>query len=142
MTGETAVRSALGASPWRLASQQGTLSLTWCVLATIGALAVAAAIQAPVAAYTKANVPRLSEVSFDWTVIAIALALGIVVAFGISLLPIAYARKTASTRSMSGAAAPVGMPKWRRLFIIVQLAIALVVIATAALLFRSAETLS
>jgi predicted permease len=142
MTGETAVRSALGASPWRLASQQGTLSLTWCVLATMGALVVAAAIQAPVAAYTKANVPRLSEVSFDWTVIAIALLLGIAVAFGISLLPIAYAKKTASTRSMSGAAGPVGMPKWRRLFVIVQLAVAIVVMATAALLFRSAETLS
>src|SRR5262245_61476318 len=111
MSGETAVRSALGASPWRLASQQGTLSLTWCVLATVGALAIAAAIQTPVAAYTKANVPRLSEVSFDWTVIAIALGLGLAVAFGISLLPIAYAKKTASTRSMSGAAAPVGIDR-------------------------------
>src|SRR5207247_3307127 len=30
MTGETAVRSALGATTWRLASQQGTLSLLWC----------------------------------------------------------------------------------------------------------------
>lgn len=142
MTGETAVRSALGASPWRLASQQGTLSLTWCVLATIGALAIAAAIQAPVATYTKANVPRLTEVSFDWTVGAVALAIGVAVAFGISLLPIAYAKKTASRRSMSGAAAPVGMPKWRRMFVIVQLAVAIVVMATAALLYRSAETLS
>lgn len=57
MTGETAVRSALGASTWRLASGQGTLSMVWCALATLGALLVAAAIQAPVAAYTKANVP-------------------------------------------------------------------------------------
>src|SRR5262249_16910066 len=87
-------------------------------------------------------VPRLSEVSFDWTVIAIALGLGLAVAFGISLLPIAYAKKTASTRSMSGAAAPVGMSKWRRLFVIVQLAVAIVVMATAALLFQSAETLA
>jgi len=142
MTGETAVRSALGASPWRLASQQGMLSLTWCALATIGALAIAAAIQAPVAASTKANVPRLSEVSVDWTVGAIALVIGVAMAFGISLLPVAYARKTASTRSMTGAAAPVGMPRWRRLFVIVQLAVAIIVMATAALLFQSAKTLA
>jgi putative ABC transport system permease protein len=142
MTGETAVRSALGASPWRLASQQGTLSVTWCALATIGALVVAAAIQSPVAAYAKANVPRLNEVRFDGTVGVTALALGAAVALGISLLPIAYARKTAATRSMSGTAAPVGMPRWRRLFVIVQLAVAIVVMSTAALLFRSADALA
>jgi predicted permease len=142
MTGETAVRSALGASPWRLASQQGTLSLMWCALATIGALVVAAAIQSPVAAYTKANVPRLSEVRFDGTAGATALVLGAAVALCISLLPIAYARKIASTRSMTGAAAPVGMPRWRRLFVIVQLAVAIIVMSTAALLFRSADTLA
>ena len=142
MTGETAVRSALGASPWRLATQQGTLSVTWCALATVGALIVAAAIQSPVAAYTQANVPRLSEVRVDGTVGITALVIGAAVALGISLLPTVYARKTASTRSMTGAAAPVGMPRWRRMFVIVQLAVAIVVMSTAALLFRSADTVA
>src|SRR5262249_61848850 len=40
MTGDTAVRFALGATTWRLASGFGTLSLLWCALATAGALAV------------------------------------------------------------------------------------------------------
>src|SRR5262249_13947786 len=104
MTGETAVRSALGATTWRLASQQGTLSLVWCALATVGALAVAAALAAPVAAYTKANVPRLSEVRLDGTVAALALAMGVALAAAISLLPIVYAKRTGSARSAAGAA--------------------------------------
>jgi predicted permease len=142
MTGETAVRSALGATTWRLMSQQGTLSALWCALATAGALVVAAAIQSPVAAYTKANVPRLSEVKLDGTVGVLAVALGVALALAISLLPIAYARKSGSTRSMTGTAVPVGMPRWRRLFVIVQLAVAIIVMSTAALLFRSADTLA
>jgi putative ABC transport system permease protein len=142
MTGETAVRSALGASAWRLASAQGTLSALWCALATGGALLVAAVIETPVAAYTKANVPRLTEVRLDGAGGAFALAVGGALALAISLLPIAYARKAGSTRSMTGAATPLGMPRWRRLFVVIQLAVAIVVLSTAALLFRSADALA
>ena len=142
MTGETAVRSALGASTWRLASGQGTLSVVWCALATCGALLVAAAIEAPIAAYTKGSVPRLSDVKLDGTVGALALTLGVALAFAISLLPIVYARKTGSARSASSTPAPVGMPRWRRVFVVLQLALAIVVLSTAALLFRSAGALA
>jgi predicted permease len=142
MTGETAVRSALGASPWRLASGQGTLSAVWCGLATIGALVVAAAIQKPIAAYTKANVARLSEVRLDATVAGLALVVGVALAMAISLLPLAYAKKTSATRSISATPVPTGMPRWRRLFVVLQLAVAVVVLSTAALLFRSANHLS
>jgi len=142
MTGETAVRSALGASAWRLASAQGMLSAMWCALATAGALLVAALIEAPVAAYAKANVPRLSEVRLDGTAGALALVIGGALALAISLLPIAYAKKANSIRSMTATAAPLGMPRWRRVFVVVQLAIAIVVLSTAVLLFRSADALA
>ena len=49
-------------------------------LATGGALLVAAAMAAPVSAYTKANVPRLSEVKLDAGVGATALGLGVALA--------------------------------------------------------------
>jgi hypothetical protein len=142
MTGETAVRSALGASAWRLASGQGTVSLVWSVLGTVGALAIAAAVQAPVAAYTKANVPRLSEVSVDGTVGALALGLGVMLAWIITLLPMVYARRLGSARSAASTAVPVGIPRWRRVFVILQLAMAIVVLSTAGLLFRSADALA
>jgi putative ABC transport system permease protein len=142
MTGETAMRSALGASPWRLASQQGTLSIVWCTLATAGALLVAVAIQAPVAAYTKANVPRLNDVSVDGTVGVLAITVGLVLAFAISALPIAYAGKAGTIRTASAVAAPTGMSRWRRIFVVLQLAVAIVVLSTAALLFRSAGSLA
>ena len=142
MTGETAVRSALGASAWRLASAQGTLSALWCALATAGALLVAAVIETPVAAYTKANVPRLSDVRLDGTAGMLALAIGGALALAVSLLPIAYAKKAGSARSMTAAPVPVGMPRWRRLFVVVQLAVAIIVLSTAALLFRGADALA
>ncbi len=142
MTGETAVRSALGASMWRLGLQQGTLGVLWCALATAGSLFVANALQSPVAAYTEANVPRLSEVRLDGTVCVIALGLGLAVAFAISLLPMVYARKTGSARSVTSTPVPVGMPRWRRVFVMLQLAIAIIVLSTAALLFRSANALA
>jgi putative ABC transport system permease protein len=142
MSGETAVRSALGASAWRLASGQGTLGVLWCALATGGALLVAAAMAAPVAAYTKANVPRLSEVKLDAGVGATALALGVALALAISLLPIVYAGKAGSARSAAATPVPVGMSRWRRLFVVLQLAIAIVVLSTAALLYRSADRLA
>jgi putative ABC transport system permease protein len=142
MTGETAVRSALGASAWRLASAQGTLSALWCALATGGALLVAAVIETPVAAYTKANVPRLAEVRLDHAGGAFAMAVGGSLALAISLLPIAYARKAGSARSITASVMPQGMPRWRWLFVVVQLAVAIVVLSTAALLFRSADALA
>jgi putative ABC transport system permease protein len=142
MSGETAVRSALGATAWRLAYGQATLGMLWCALATVGAVVIAVAAAVPVAAYTKANVPRLNEVKLDATVGAIALALGLLGTLAISLLPIVQVRRTASTRSASGAAVPVGMSRWRRVFVVVQLAIAIVVLATAAQLFRSADRLA
>jgi putative ABC transport system permease protein len=142
MTGETAVRSALGASTWRLATELGTMSLLWCALATGGALLLAAVLQVPVAAYTKANVPRLSEVKVDGTVGMLALIVGAALAFTISLLPILYARKAGSARTAQSTPVPVGMPRWRRLFVIVQLAIAIIVLSTAALLVRSADALA
>src|SRR5882762_9455456 len=142
MTGKTAVRSALGASAWRLASAQGMLSALWCTLATLGALLVAAIIETPVAAYTKANVPRLSEVRLDHAGGAFALAIGGALALGISLLPIAYAKRAGSARSITATPVPVGMPRWRRLFVVVQLAVAIIVLSTAALLFRSADALA
>ena len=142
MTGETAVRSALGASPWRLASGQGALSLAWCTLATVAALLVAAALAAPVAAYTRANVPRLSEVQLDRTTGTIAIGLGAALAFAISLLPLAYARRTAVVRCGASTPPAIGLPRWRRIFVVVQLAVAIMVLSVAALLFRSAGALS
>jgi len=140
--GETGVRWALGASTRRLAVEQGARGIVWCTLATIGAWAIAAAIQVPVAAYAKANVPRLKEVRLDGTMGAVAIGIGLALTLAISSLPMLYARKTGSARSVQGGAAPTGMPRWRRAFVVVQLAVALVVLSTAAQLFGSAARLS
>jgi putative ABC transport system permease protein len=142
MSGETAVRSALGASAWRLASGHGMLGLLWSALATSGALLVAAAIAAPVAAYTQANVPRLTGMKLDAGVAMTALAIGVLLAIAISLLPILYGRRAGSARSAAATPVPAGMSRWRRVFVVVQLAVAVVVLSTAALLYRSADRLA
>ena len=139
---ERAVRWALGASNWRLAFGPIVQSLLWCALATLGALLVAEAFAVPVAAYTKANVPRLNEARLDAAVGAVAVVIGAALAMAMSLLPIQHARHAGSTRSQGATSAPVGMSRWRRLFVIVQLATAVIVLSTAMFLFRSAGKLA
>jgi predicted permease len=143
MTGDTAVRSALGAPAWRLMSGLGTVSVVWCALATVGAFGIAAIIQAPVAAYTRANVPRLNDVKLDGTVALVAIAAGVALALATGFLPMMYARKnSASARSINSTPVPIGVGKWRRLFVVLQLTVAVIVLSVAAQLFRSADALS
>jgi predicted permease len=142
LAGETSVRWALGATSWRLAGELGAMSALWCLIATTAAWVIAAAIQVPVAAYAQAHIPRLNQLRLDGSVALLAIGIALTLACAISLLPMLYARKAGSARSVHGTAAPTGMPRWRRVFVVVQLAVAVVVLSTAALLFRSASSLS
>jgi hypothetical protein len=71
-----------------------------------------------------------------------ALAIGVLMAIAISLLPILYGRRAGSARSATATPVPAGMSRWRRGFVVVQLAVAVVVLSTAALLYRSADRLA
>lgn len=85
--GEMALRTALGASRGRLVRQ---IIVEQAVLATFGAIAgiaVAYTLLPILIARIPAEVPRLSEIALDWTVLASVLAGSVSVAVIVALLP-------------------------------------------------------
>jgi putative ABC transport system permease protein len=85
--GEMALRTALGASRGRLVRQ---VVIEQAVLATAGAIvgiAVAYLVMPILIARIPAEVPRLSEITLDWTVLMTVLAGSVSVAMVVALLP-------------------------------------------------------
>ena len=87
--GEMALRTALGASRGRLVRQ---IVIEQAVLATVGALAgiaVAYSLLPILISRIPAEVPRVSEIALDWTVLASVLAGSVSMAVIVALLPAA-----------------------------------------------------
>jgi putative ABC transport system permease protein len=144
--GELAVRAALGASRGRLLRQAVTegvvLSLTGGVL---GVLLARGGVRALVAAYPN-SLPRTTEVTMDVSVLAFALGVSIVTGILFGLIPIAHpavgdfvaALKDAGSR----AAGSAGRHRVRRALVMVEIALAVILVAGAALLLRTVYNLS
>jgi predicted permease len=91
--GEIALRTALGASRGRLIKQ---LIAEQAVLAVIGATAGAALARIALPALVSripADVPRVGEITLDWTVLASVLALAITISILVALIPAALAAR-------------------------------------------------
>src|SRR5215471_2107828 len=81
--GELAIRSALGASRWRLIRQFLAEALLLCILGgAVGVLAAQFGVRA-LLAMAPSNIPRLDEISINLPVLLFALALSVVVAGGL-----------------------------------------------------------
>jgi putative ABC transport system permease protein len=136
---EMAVRAALGAGRRRIARQLLTESLLLsCAGGCLGLIAVAWSMRALIT-LAPANIPRLDEARIDSTVLLFTLALSVVTGVLFGLAP---AMRTAgngenqthaTTRNIAGGASG----KVRRVFVIGQFALALVLLAGAGLLIRS-----
>jgi len=80
---ELAIRSALGASRWRLIRQFLAEALLLCILGgAVGVLAAQFGVRA-LLAMAPSNIPRLDEISINLPVLLFALALSVVVAGGL-----------------------------------------------------------
>lgn len=91
--GEITLRTALGASRGRLIKQ---LIAEQAVLAVIGATAGAALARIALPALVSripADVPRVGEITLDWTVLASVLALAITISILVALIPAALAAR-------------------------------------------------
>jgi len=139
--GEIAVRRALGASAWRVASQ---------LLAEGALLAAAGAIGGTLLAYWGVGfvtsavggvIPRLDEVHVDGTVLLFVAALMVVATAVFSLAPLGSALRAAPNASLRAAgrmgAGDRGQSRLHGAFIIAQIALAVVLTATTAALLRS-----
>jgi len=130
---ELAVRAALGASRAQLIGQ---LLLESLVLGTLGTIAGAAFAFLPVRALVALNpssIPRLSEVAVDIHVLAFAAGAAIVTTLIFGLTPaISASGGVAPTRGAIG-----GGTRPRRVLVVAELALAVILMAGAGLLIRS-----
>jgi predicted permease len=142
---EIAVRAVLGASRWRLARQLLTESLLLaCAGGALGLLVAFLCLQG-IRALGEASVPRLDEIGFDWRVLLFTVAVSLVagVIFGLAptlrLSSVDLQRHlTDGTRGSSGTSALWGRGRnLRRLLVVAELALSVMLLVGAGLLVRS-----
>ena len=146
---EIAIRAAIGGSRGRIIRQLLTesllLSLTGGVLGLgLGWLGIRALLSV-----NTAGLPRVGEdgafVSLDWTVVAFTLALSMLTGLIFGLIPALQSSKTDLTTSLKESAGRSGtgfrQNKVRSVLVVVEVALALVLLIGSALLIRTAVAL-
>jgi putative ABC transport system permease protein len=141
--GELAMRAALGAGRWRLVRQMLTESVLLAVLGgALGMLVARGGIQALVA-LSPAELPRVGEIGFDAGVFSFSLILTTLIGLAVGLVPAWHASRShlhggvqESSRRTAG-----GHQFARRSLVVVEVALALILLVGSGLLLRSLERL-
>jgi putative ABC transport system permease protein len=138
---EMAIRAALGASRWRVIRQLLTEST---ILALTGGVLGLLLSSYGVTAITKLlprDFPRLSEIRIDWRVFGFALGASLLTGFLFGFAPALQLSKTdvqeAMKESGRGTAGSARHTRLRHALIIAEVALSVVLLAGAGLLFRS-----
>ena len=143
--GELAVRTALGAGRGRLVRQLVTESLLLSVVGAAGGVALAMVGTKLLVAAAPASIPRLTSIRVDalvlWVTLLIALVTGVV--FG--LLPARQAVQPDVARTLReagrGTGARTGSNRARRVLVIAEVSLSVMLLAGAGLLIRSFDRL-
>jgi putative ABC transport system permease protein len=137
---ELAVRSALGASGRRLATQALVESLVLSGLGGVAGLLVALAGTALLVGASPADLPRLDGVRVDRVVVGFALLVTLVTGLGFGLAPALQARAAGlatTLREAGRGSSSRGLARTRRLLVTAEIALALMLLVGAGLLVRS-----
>ena len=141
---ELAVRRALGAAGWRIARQLLTESVLIGICGGIaGALLAWLGFEA-VVALLPSDQPRIHTVALDTRVLAVAALLSIVTGLVFGLLPAvrsATGRSLSLLRSARVTGAPSSRNTTRKLLVLAEVALALVLLAGAGLMVRTMSNL-
>lgn len=140
---EFALRLTLGAGRARLIRQVITESLLVAVIGGALGVVVAQLGIRTLVALSPAELPRLSAISVDGTVLAFALTVSTIVGIAMGLIPALFASRDDLSTGLRHASRRTagGHQSTRRLLVIAEVAIALVLLVAAGLLFRSLERL-
>jgi putative ABC transport system permease protein len=135
---EMAVRSALGARPLRLVRQMMTESMLLAGLGGLAGLATAAVLHAGLASYVPEDLPRAHEVVMDVRVLAFTAVVSLLAGLVFGLVPaLQLALRQPLEGIRDGARGSVRSRRLRSLFVVSEVAFALVLLAAAGLLVRS-----
>jgi predicted permease len=138
---EMALRQALGANRARLTRQLLTESLLLSLLGGITGLAIPFFAKDVLLRFVPDNLPRLNEISINWTVMLFALATSVVSGVVFGLAPAFQAGRLdlnqALTQEGSGSVGSAQRVRTRRALVIIEFALSVVLMIAAALLFRS-----
>ncbi len=140
---ESAIRSALGAHRAHMAAHYLAETLLLCVTAAIAGLAFAVVALRALIAIAPANIPRLADVSLGSRSAIVALAVAVLLALVLGLLPLL--RRGLDTATLRDGGRGLSASKRQRVarqtLVVAQLALTLVLLSGAGLMWRSFETL-
>jgi predicted permease len=138
---EMALRQALGASRARLTLQLVMESLVLSLLGGITGLAIPFFAKDVLLRFLPDNLPRLNEISINWTVLFFALATSVICGVVFGLAPAFQASRLDLNQALkqegSGSAGSAQRARTRRALVIIEFALSLVLMIAAALLLRS-----
>jgi len=141
--GEFAVRGALGASTSRIIRQLVTESMLLSSLG--GALGIAAAVGGvrAIVALSPPNLPRLDAIRLDPAAFLFAFAVTAIIGLAAGVIPALYLSGSDLQKGLRQSSRRVaGMHRWtRRLLVVTEVALALVLLVSAGLLVRSMKQL-
>jgi predicted permease len=138
---EVAVRTALGASAARVFRQLLTESLVLATLSGVAGLAFATIGVRVLAAWNPSSIPRVAGVSVDWRVLAFTALVALVTTMVFSLAPavrlvradVTDAMKEGSANATTGG----GRRRFRNALVVVEMALAVVLLIGAGLMLRT-----
>ena len=137
---EIAVRTALGAARGRLIRQLLTESVLLAVVGGLAGLFVAQALVSAMVSLAPANIPRLSEVGLNGTILVFAFAVSVTTGLLFGLTPALHAAKSDLASALRGVGAAAGgreRARVRSALIVAEVALSVVLLVGAGLMLRS-----
>jgi predicted permease len=138
---EMALRQALGAAPARLSRQLLTESIALAVIGGMAGLVVLLATKGALVRLVPPSVPRLNDISIDWTVLLFAFVVSLITGAIFGLAPALQIGRVDVTRALKqegrGSTGSGEQTRTRRLLVVAEFALSLVLMIAASLLLRS-----
>ena len=138
---EMAVRQALGGAPSRLTRQLLTESVVLSILGGIVGVVILFAAKGYLVRLVPESLPRINEITISWGVLLVAFGISLVAGALFGLAPALHVRRLDITRVLKlegrGSTGSGEQARTRRLLVVAEFALSLVLMIAATLLLRS-----